>query len=1291
MESGLPGNCVYTVRQTRDGFLWIGTRDGLVRFDGLNFQLYSGREAPQLESNQIRALCEDRDGSLWIGTDTGGLVRYKDGEFTRFSDRQTISKISSIEEDRWGNIWIGSFTGGLTRLENGTFTTYTTAEGLPGNQVVSIYKDTGGDLWVTTASGIVNMREPGVFQVYVSPEELPYYITASLYNLEAGDFWIGTGANGLFRGKGHQYKNYGSASGLPHPIVTYLYQDRQDTLWIGTDGGGLTRLSHGEMSTLAGGRELDCGSVSTIYEDREGSLWVGTLDCGLYQLRDTNFITYTTHDGLLHDSANCSYSDLSGDLWVGTNDGLNMLTLKEGEAGKTATFSTIGAKRLNAPVTSILEKSPGNYLIGTWEGLYFLKEGRSSNLTRQNGLSDNRVKCLCMDKQGNTWIGTQNGLNRLSRDKTINIYTTEHGLPGNIVNFIYQSRNGVLLAGTANGLVSFKNGEIVPFSPIAGLEKFHFRCIYEEPGGVLWFGTHSGLIRSDGEKSTLYNLSSGLTGNYIYTILEDQNGYLWLGGRNGVSRVRKKELDEFAEGKITRIHPHSYNEKDGMLSRWCTGPAGETPDGRFWFPTSRGVASIDPNKSVVNTVSPPLMIGKIIVDGEQVQVKPFKDSILEINPGIKRLEFYYTAVSFINPADIRFKLLLEGYDRNWVDMGASRSTTYTGLSPGNYTFKLMARNPPGVWEEKGISLSLYLKPYYYQTTWFYIFAVIFILLMVVFFHKLRVRRLKVRQRELKEMVESRTMQLAEQSEKLKEVDRVKSRFFANISHEFRTPLTLIIGPLEEKLAKCRDEEDKHQLNLMLRNSRRLLTLINQLLDLSKFDSGKMELKAVRQDIIPFLKGLLFSFDSMVRLRELALKFHAVEEEIHIYFDASKLENAILNLLINAIKFTPPGGEITLSLKTARKPYPGYLDISVRDTGIGIPAGELGHIFDRFHQGEHNHRGTGIGLALAKEMVTLHHGEITARSQKGKGSEFIIRLPLGNKHLKTDEMSQLPPGQPEPVNKQETILPEPVSKVEAVKSESKKGDNRDIILVVEDNADVRDYIRGPLLAGYRVVEAVDGEEGVQKAKEIIPDLIISDIMMPGIDGTQLCRELKSHIDTSHIPIILLTARAGEEHVVEGLETGADDYITKPFNTKILLARIENLIRQRLRLQESMRQRMSLQPVTVSLSKVDEEFVKELQEAIEKNISDSQLNVKKLGEILYMSHTSLYRKIQALTGESPVEFIRSYRLKRAAEMIRSGSGSVTEISEEVGFSSPAYFSRRFKEKFNQSPSEYKSAKI
>jgi len=1326
-ERGFEQNSVYTVCQTRDGYIWLGTLRGLVRFDGIRFTVFNKDNTRQLKDNAITTLLQDQKGRLWIGTSAGGLSCLAEGEFKTYPTNQStaLQEISTILEDPSGVLWIGTMNSGLTRLEKGKFTTFTTRDGLSANRVRAFHQDRTGNLLIATSAGLTIRSPDGRFTPYHGKTDLVDKYIISLCERKNGELWIGCN-DGLYCLKDDRLTYYGKADGLPNLKIKCLYEDRHLNLWAGTDGGGLTRIKKGKIESFSSADGLTSDFISSLYEDREGSLWIGTPKGGLLRLMDTTVTSYTNKEGLSHDMVNCILADRAGNLWVGTEGG-GVNRLKDGKLNLKLTTKQ---GLLSNVVNSFMEDRTGDLWIGTSAGLNRFKAGRLTSLTTHQGLSGNQIFKLLEDKQGTIWISLQENLNRFHKGKFIG-FNQEEEFANKIIRCFHEDQQGNLWFGTyGSGLYRMKNGTFNAVTTREGLVNNEVECIYEDENGVLYIGTRGGLSRLAGGKFTNFTSKDGLIDSDVRVILEDNSGHLWLGGRDGISRIDKKELLDFARGQTNEIHPLHLDESDGMKNPWCKDGT-QTRDGRLWFATDLGVAVIDPGNIKKNTLPPPVVIEEMRVDGELIDMIGKKAGFV-ISPGKKRIEFYYTGLSFIKPREGKFKLKLAGYDNDWIDVGNARSTTYTALSPGKYTFNVMACNEDGVWNRGGASLSFYLQPYFYQTAWFYLLAGLFVLLAGFSLYRFRVRQLHARKEELealvemrtrdlkhrtmelenahqklqqtKEIIEGKNRQLEEQSEKLKELDRVKSRFFANVSHEFRTPLTLIMGPLEQMLSRYPEKEQRQKLGMMLRSSRRLLSLINQLLDLSKFESGKMKLQATQQNIIPFLKGIIDSFDSLMAQNELSLSFHTPGEDITLYFDGEKMENVVCNLLINAVKFTPPGGQITVTLNLIKDNPPGFLEISVRDTGIGIPAGQLDHIFDRFYQAEgiagHAHKGSGIGLALTKELVALHHGEITVHSVEGKGSEFTIRLPLGDSHLEPGEIVQHAekPGKPGDIKQNPDLyIIEKEEKAEQADNEiihqtaavdGNLAQEKNLILVVEDSADVRSYIRSAIEPHYQVIEAKDGREGIKKAQEIIPDLVISDIMMPGVDGYELCRVLKNDVNTSHIPIILLTAKAAEEDIIEGLESRADDYITKPFNTRILSARIKNLIDIRSQLQENLRREMTLKPTKTSISTIDREFLKDLQTVLDRNISEPDFNVDQLCKKLYMSHTTLYRKINALSGETPNEFIRSYRLKKGAELLKKNFGTILEVALEVGFSSGTYFTRCFKEKFHQLPSEYQA---
>ena len=629
--------------------------------------------------------------------------------------------------------------------------------------------------------------------------------------------------------------------------------------------------------------------------------------------------------------------------------------------------------------------------------------------------------------------------------------------------------------------------------------------------------------------------------------------------------------------------------------------------------------------------------------------------------------------------------MLEPYDTSWIDAGTQRTARYTNLDPGEYTFRVIASNSDGVWNEKGTFINIIIKKPWWQTYLAYLVYLYWVFSLLYF-----LRRYELSRQKLKYNLKLGNLE----KEKLKEIDQIKSRFFANISHEFRTPLTLIFGPAKDISESAEDVNIKKSAGIIQKNAAKLYGLVNQLLDLSKLEAGKMKLLTRKKNIIPLLKGLVLSFTSLAERKRIILKFDSKEEIINVYIDRDKIEKIINNILSNAFKFTPEGGEIdvkVLRLKSA-------VEIIVTDTGKGIPKERIGIIFDRFYQVDGSStregEGTGIGLALTKELVELHKGIISVESQEGEGTTFKIQIPLGKDHLKSSEIVN----KEEPEESAETIeKPEIISGIEMTEEKlginkitdaelSDENEGKPLLLIVEDNFDVRNYIISHLDEDYKIQEAVDGDEGFTKSIEHFPDLIISDVMMPKMDGFQLCVKLKTDERTSHIPIILLTAKATSENKIEGYETGADDYIMKPFDTKELRVRVKNLIDQRKQLRKHFKKEGIFNLENKKIKSVDKRFLEKATKIIHDHISDTSFGVELFASELAISRAALHKKLVALIGEPPSELIKRIRLSKAGILLKNNTGNISEIALEVGFNNPAYFAECFKKQFGETPSQY-----
>ncbi len=768
-------------------------------------------------------------------------------------------------------------------------------------------------------------------------------------------------------------------------------------------------------------------------------------------------------------------------------------------------------------------------------------------------------------------------------------------------------------------------------------------------------------------------------------ILEDNHHNLWISTKNGLSRFNPKEIDD--KGVALPSAFKNYYSNDGFQdNEYNAYSYFKNGRGEMFFGGINGFNAFYPDSLKENSTIPAVVITDFKVFNEDYKLD---SSITEINKialhhNENFVSFEFAVLDYFAPEKNKYAYKLEGLEEDWNYVNNKNFANYTNLTPGEYCFRVKGSNNDGVWNEKGVSVSIIITPPWWATWWAYLIYGLCAFSLLYGFRRYERNRLN-----WKNQFKLDEVKLMERAE----TDRMKSRFFANISHEFRTPLTLILGPSESIITKTTDENTKKQAGSIKKNAKRLLGLINQLLDLSKLEAGELKLKASFGNIVSFIKGITMSFESIAERKDITLKVNTTNDKIEIYFDKDKMTKILTNLLSNAFKFTTAGEEITVAINETEK---NSVEIIVRDTGIGISKEEIPKLFDRFYQVDSSQtreqEGTGIGLALTKELVELHKGTINVESKQGDLSagqagwtEFTIELPLGREHLSSDEIVELV----EPVE-EETIVNEeeylsPTSGIQTEMSNEIVND-KTIILVVEDNAEVRKYIKDSLGEEHQVEEAVNGEQGVEKAEKIIPDLIISDIMMPKMDGNELTRLLKNDEKTSHIPIILLTAKSEQESKIEGLETGADAYLTKPFNAKELQVRIKNLINIRKKLQEKFRIGYFLpKQDEKKLSTLDEQFMYKVVEVIEQHISEEEFSIIEFAREVGMSRSQIHRKLRALTGKSPSRYIRMVRLTRGRKLIEERAGNISEIAYLVGFSSPIYFAKCFKDEYGFPPSE------
>ncbi len=741
LDEGLPQSAVQALAQTPDGYLWIGLEEGLVRFDGVRFNLFFKGNTPAFTHNNIFAILASKDSSLWVGTQGGGLIRFKAGEFQAYTRAQGLSNdfVNALCEDRQGKLWIGT-NNGLNCLQDGKFTRYTTRQGLSHNAVLSIYEDSKNDLWIGTDGGGLNRLREGKFTAHTIQEGLANDIVTAICEDEQGHLWIGTsgGLNRLANGK---FAVYTKKDGLADGFVRAIYKDRVGSLWIGTNGGGLHRVRERKFENFSTSDGLSSDFVRAFCEDREGSLWIGTYGGGLNRLCEGKFTSFSTREGLSNDMVWSVYGDKKGNLWFGASRGLTCM--KDGKI-------TVYSAQDGVPpymITALRDDRAGNLWIGTeGGGLVRFQEKVLAVYTTKHGLSNNFVRSIYEDSKGNLWIGTDHGLN-LFKDGKFAVYTTKDGLSNDELSCLYEDKAGNLWVGTrTGGLNRFRNGQFTVYTAKDGLASDLIRSLYEDEEGTLWIGNNGGLNRYKDGKFTRYTVNEGLFDDLVFQILEDGKGNLWMSCNKGIYCVSKQELNDFAEGKIQSITSISYGKADGMKASECNGalsqPAGwKTRDGKLWFPTIKGAVTIDPANIKRNPLPPPVVIEQAIADRNHLDIK----GELRLPPESKNFEFHYTGLSFLAPQKVQFKYKLEGYDEEWVEAGARRVAYYTNISPGDYTFRVIACNNDGVWNETGAAVAFYLNPFFYQTKLFYFLCIIAFVLTGASAYRFRVRQIRSRE------------------------------------------------------------------------------------------------------------------------------------------------------------------------------------------------------------------------------------------------------------------------------------------------------------------------------------------------------------------------------------------------------------------------------------------------------------------------------------------------------------------------------------------------------------------
>ncbi|WP_186758130.1 hybrid sensor histidine kinase/response regulator transcription factor [Echinicola salinicaeni] len=1175
-----------------------------------------------LPQNAVYAITKDKYGFMWFGT-WGGAVRY-DGYNTKIfrangNDSTALrdNRISAIVTDSLKQVWI--------QVEPKTM----------------IYRYNYGkenfeEFPIEQAPNFIQEKLRARYSYHIKYEENEQYN------------WL-TSKNGLIQIYKQEndtliyYPDPMDPQSLSDEFTKYLYLDDQDHLWVGTQSGG---INHTDLNTKPfvnyrkdqNGQGLIDNVVRAICTDHEGRIWVGSENHGITIIDTTSTNSTYTYigDNKLKDlQIRSLFCDSKGLVWIGTKNGLSYYDPKKDAFFHAAkTDCSIG-------IFSIEEDQQGNIWVGSFYGLSRYDKEKDLFHCYDNtlGLAGKQIMDLLIDQENTLWIATEEGgISRMSLDISPKLDDKPF-----IINYSHSNK--------------------VDAGPLSN----RTYSLTEDNSGSIWIATDAGLSVFDPTKQKFkhFTLQNGLTDEFIMAVAFDGNGAVWASNTKGLSKINT------TNGEIK-----NFNIFDGLQGNEFKQSAVflNKNNGKLFFGGSNGLTSFIPEQIKINPFPPKVILTNLNVMHEDVHLgtkvrdrEILKNSLLTTEEITltwwdKTFRLEFAALHYTNPLSNKYKYKLEGYDSEWIYTDASRRIApYSNLSPGDYVFRVYGANSDGIWSEQPATLRIKVLPPWWLSWWSIGIYLIALALFAWMVYRYLIAKIRYRKREA--------------------IHQAKLQFFTEISHEFRTPLTLIIDPLERLLKEKPKKQIAAKYHLLMhRNANQLLMLINQLLDFRKLESGHLKLNLQHSDIISFVLSLGSSFEEMAKKGAIDFKIMTSTDHFIMDFDADKLTMVLNNLLSNAFKFTPNNGQIILKVDKTTSPTMG-ITILVQDNGQGIPKEDQEKIFTIFYQSPHNkkqQKGSGIGLSLCKELVGLHGGKIEVDSTLGKGTSFSVFLPVS-----IDSTHEIPPSKLEEINIEEPLT---TGIDPSTKHTNDSDTETPLILVVDDNTDIRSYVEMSFNMEYRVTTATNGIEGIDKAVNSIPDLIISDLMMPDMNGLQLCKQLKTDERTSHIPIILLTARQSAEAKMEGYETGADAYVTKPFNTDILKAQVQNLLEQRRLLREIFSKGSSAEFKKIAINSADEKFLEKIKGLIESNLETENLDIDSLAAQLNMSRSQFYRKIKALTNKSAADFVNTFRMNKAAEYLLTGDYNITETAYKVGYNIPNNFSRAFTKHFGSSPSQY-----
>jgi signal transduction histidine kinase/DNA-binding response OmpR family regulator/ligand-binding sensor domain-containing protein len=1333
-KDGLANDFAWTLVQDSLGYIWVQYYGGLSRFDGYNFKVYKYDPEDTLRSALnfvLGALLIDPSGNLWITEHRPGnvaktgpytLVRYdrKSDGFVKYEiDIQgAMPGFVSFDKDS-SQVWIGTTNNGLFNFDfqSGKTTNYAHRRS-DGKSPYQLWggRDLSHSLLLATDVGLWEFDK--TLKTFHRPKCDPKD-SSSLFHSEIFRF-VGVGNNWIQKRdtliRINSDLSVVQKIHFPYGVGSWGSDD-DGVLWFYQYGRGLLRFDSNDSSLVSIEHDPDNPSsplsneLNDVNVDADQNVWLNSMfGLSVMRKREVDFhnikIGGRVWGNIVFNGAGKDHVLISEGFGGDPPDRLLSGTVTPGKLDETqlkpvglpisagAMSIHRGKHRLwlataNAGVIGIpIDSQTGIIMPGPLESF-------RHDPDNENSIRSDFTLSTWEDPNNSLWVGRMRGLDRIDlnsrygtpgsveRFKELNGYTF---IPENDKSFWSTSTSGGLslvnLPSSPNGSYQietiFTPGEAGPYS---------FRKLSD---GTLLFGTSRGLYEiikvGDRYSGKLIPIFRNIE---INSIQEDRLGRLWFYNDGRISCFDRKD-------SIMA----SFDERDGIDHVHAVEPhwMHQTSSGIFVVVSQEGVSLFDPisfkfsNKKTYPVLTK-MDVNNVTLNGRSIpgdvnfkiptDIGMLRELILDYQHNNFSIEF--SAMQMAAPEKNLYRHKLEGYDQDWIKTDyKNRTATYTNLDPGTYTFRVKASNHHGVWSDQERTLLVKILPPPWKSWWAY--TGYFLIVAGLLFGA---RRMIVQRERLKAHLNLAKVEQEKEHfelEKAKEVDQLKTRFFANISHEFRTPITLVLGPLRDHYKQLTNPDQKNIIGSVIRNGQRLQRLINQLLDLSKVEAGKMKLHSSQGDIVELLRQIVSSYESLAKEKNIRYFFYPEVKELMMYVDEEKIEKIIHNLLSNAFKFTQAGGEIIVNLRVAEK----SALISVADSGIGIAVNQLDKIFDRFYQVDssqtRDYEGSGLGLALVKDLVELHHGGISVDSKEGKGTTFTVSLPMGKEHLQKEEIVESGVSERTEALSQDLVSTNGVGVEKEATKEKETALEHPVILIVEDNVDMRQYIRKTLSSHYQIIEAENGREGVSKAEEAMPDLIISDIMMAEMDGYKLCSMIKSKELTSHIPVILLTAKADRESKLSGLEIGADDYLSKPFDADELKLLIRNRIEERRKMRERFSREITLEPKQISVTSLDEKFITKVLTMIENHMDDEEFSIEDFSEAAGCSRMQFYRKIKGLTDQTPSQFVRSIRLKRAAQLLLAKSDNVSQIAYSVGFSSLAYFNKCFKEQFGVTPGQY-----